>query len=554
MGTVHALGGKKLHEVLEAATAWLERNADLIDSLNVFPVPDGDTGSNLALSMRAGVRECAQLHRDSDASAVARAFARGTLVGARGSSGVILSQLWQGLAVALDGRRELSSAVFAAALQAATRLATAAVARPADGTILTVMRDLADAAAAASPQDGDLVAFLREMRDVAGRSVARTPDLLPMLREAGVVDAGAQGLFVILEGAVRHLESGEGRPAASVAAVARPTAPEAAPAARTHGEGDSFGCCTEFLLQARHPDPAAIRGLLEQKGTSVIVIGGPDVLRVHVHTNDPAEVLRAVATHGELRQVRIRDMDRQHADLARPEPHRHGAAVAVIAAVCGEGLADIFRSLGASAAVCLAGDPVVAAGRLLGNIESAGAPSIILLAAGAAASAAAEAAVREVRSCAPKRVVTVSSRNLAESLAAMVAFTGGGEGVEETARRMTSALATVRCIEVRRVADSAEDARLEALLDGAPVAEGAEVAAVVARALHGVERAGANGAGLAGAEVLTLLAGAGLGAAEADAVASRIRAAYPGLRLECLAGGQPESLLAISIEAAPSRS
>ena len=204
---VESCDGQELKEMFAAATLWLEKSASAIDALNVFPVPDGDTGTNMLLTMRSTVEE-AQRVSDKSASIVMQAMARGALMGARGNSGVILSQIIRGLAKGLEGKSHLNGEDLALSLQEACGLAYKAISRPVEGTILTVLREATEAAQQKANNNGDLISVMEATVDAARESVAKTPKLLPVLREADVVDAGGQGLYIILEGMLRFLKGG----------------------------------------------------------------------------------------------------------------------------------------------------------------------------------------------------------------------------------------------------------------------------------------------------------------------------------------------------------
>ncbi len=345
------LNASELRELLRAATLRLEQRAAAIDRLNVFPVPDADTGSNMAHGMRRGLLEAEQ-ERSAAADAVAAAFARGALAGARGNSGLILSQFWRGLAEAARGSPTLGVEDLARGLAAGSDLAYRAVARPVPGTILTVMQDVARAA---EKPDGSLAAFLRRLVEAARESVKRTPRLLAVLRRSGVVDAGAEGLHRVLEGAWRFVQARAGEPLAEEPDEAPPEPGYAAhPASRMQPQEAAYGFCTEFFLHARAPDPDRVRAALQELGSSLIVTESEGAVRVHIHTGSPQVVLERAGELGRLEQVSTRDMDAQHRE-ARLGPGGVGGQ-AVIARVPGAGLASVFRSLGAAEAA-VRGDP-----------------------------------------------------------------------------------------------------------------------------------------------------------------------------------------------------
>lgn len=548
---VHSLGGKELLETLRAATASLEESSDLLDDLNVFPVPDGDTGSNMVMSMRSALRACASASED-DASEVARCFARGSLIGARGNSGVILSQFWQGLAQALRGHKSLTTATLTRGLQEGCTLAVRAVSTPAEGTILTVMREVAEEAAK-SQSDGDLIAFLEMATEAARRSVARTPELLPILSRAGVVDAGAQGLAIILEGALQHLQKRGGR----AAVPARPRAPVRFPpvvaARQAEGEEPQYGRCTEFLLKGAALDIDAFRKVLEDMGRSVVIVSAGDVMRVHVHASNPGAILRAASAFGEPEQVRIRNMDRQSQELLHRREAGLGtrgtgrAAVAVVACVPGEGLGEVFRSLGAVATIDSRGDRKVLEGELLGTVDSVDAETVIFL-PNDQGSLHASGPIRPFTS---KSIETVPAVSVPQGLAAMIAF-NGEESVDANLRRMKEALSTVRSIEIRQGASSPVDGtpgsgasqpvRPSCLgfLDGAQVAGASDLERALEEVLARID--------LAQSRVLTLFYGSAFTQGEAEMLVKEVRRRYPALQVDVHAGGQPEPQLIASVE------
>ena len=314
MKQVNSLGGQDLREMFVAAAGWLEKSSSEIDALNVFPVPDGDTGTNMLLTMRSLVEE-AYRAPDHSAAAVAQAMAKGALLGARGNSGVILSQILRGLAQGLTEKETFTAVELASALQQSAATAYSGLSNPVEGTMLTVIKDVAAAVQAQVSGGGDdLVLLMEAAVDAAGESVGNTPNLLQVLREAGVVDAGGQGLYTILEGALRYLR-GEveqmrfRKPQIIVGNVHATKLPEMIAA-----DEDPYGYCTEFLLKGEKIDTDRIKKKLEKKGESLIVVGDEAAVRIHVHTLDPGEVLTYAADRGTMHQVSIRNMDEQHQD------------------------------------------------------------------------------------------------------------------------------------------------------------------------------------------------------------------------------------------------
>ena len=306
--TYRTCDGTRLVAAFRGAVANLEAHVDEVNELNVFPVPDGDTGSNMLATVRVALDE-AEAVADQPAGRVAAAISLGALMGARGNSGVIVSQICRGIAEGLEGKRRFNGLDFAHALTRGAELAYAAVGKPVEGTILTVVREAAAGARAAAEHDDDLEAVLGATVDAAERSVARTPALLPILREAGVVDSGGQGLYRLFQGAL--LEVLGTSPAGAVAAGGRAGAK---PSALVAHADDGFGFETMLLVQP-HPgaslDVDEIRRRLEAIGESVVVVGDAQAVKVHVHSERPDEVLALALALGNLSRISVENLDQQ---------------------------------------------------------------------------------------------------------------------------------------------------------------------------------------------------------------------------------------------------
>ena len=516
-----------------AATSWLERSAQSINTLNVFPVPDGDTGTNMLLTMRAAVEEATRCP-DEGVCAVAQAMARGSLMGARGNSGVILSQIFRGLAKGLDGKKSFSGKDLAAALIESSTFAYKGMSKPVEGTILTVMREAAEAARvkSASP-NGSVVTVMEAVVDEAKASVARTPMLLPVLRQAGVVDAGGQGLYVVFEGIFRYLRGDRDDTAGGLA--------EAAPTASLGFTQDGrYGYCTEFLLSGRGLDLDAIREKLSAVGDSLLVVGDEGTVKVHVHTFDPGAALTYATSLGVLRHVKVDNMDDQHRDfiLARPQP----ASISTVAVVSGEGLTDAFYSIGATIIVPGGKTMNPSVSDLLKAVDSAPSEEVIILpnhpnilmAAG------------QVPALTKKRVEIVRSESIPHGIAALLAFSQE-VSLEENAAAMDKALSTVRSGEVTRAVRSMD-------LDGLSIKKGQAIAFLDGRLVvsaRSVPRAVINLVDKMGVEqggLVTIYYGADTDSGEAQQIANSLRQKYAAQEVEVVAGGQPHYHYIISVE------
>lgn len=332
------LGAADLRAAFSFATDWLGVYVDEVNSLNVYPVPDGDTGTNMHLTLQSVRRQLAELN-SVDMENVAHALSYGSLLGARGNSGVILSQILKGFADSVRSQAQLGSRELAAAFEAATSAAYAAVLKPVEGTILTVSRRIAEAAAGA--RTSRPLELLNTAFQAGQEALRQTPELLPLLKEAGVVDAGGLGLLRIVEGLIAHFEGRD-----------LPEAPVVQERAQLSFEEQEFGFCTEFLLADARIPPAELRELVEPFGDSLLIVGAEGFIKGHIHTEEPERLLGLVGRHGRMVQTKVEDMAEQHSEiLAGAELSSEPAFTSgMVAVVDGYGLSRAFRSLGARVA------------------------------------------------------------------------------------------------------------------------------------------------------------------------------------------------------------
>ena len=349
------LDGAGLVAMFTAAAAALQRNIEPINDLNVFPVPDGDTGTNMYLTMQSGIDDLEGLS-SPNVTAVASAFYSGTFMGARGNSGVILSQFFKGFSEGLDGRTECGSDDLARACDLAREHAYKSVANPVEGTMLTVIASVAEATREAAEEGHDIATVLSIASDRAAETVARTTEMLPVLQEAGVVDAGGQGLAVIIEG-MRRSAVGEDVTGAAFDIQVPDVAPSAGARVsddffEAHAE-DEYGYCTQFVVEAEGLDVDDLRVVMNDIAGSTVVIGDGSRAMVHGHAEDPGTLISMGISIGALSKVKIENMDAQHTEFAsdrreeEPEPELPGGA-AVIAVAWGDGIEEVFRDTGAT--------------------------------------------------------------------------------------------------------------------------------------------------------------------------------------------------------------
>lgn len=544
MKQVDAIGGQDLREMFAAATTWLEKSASDIDALNVFPVPDGDCGTNMLLTMRSSIEE-AYRAPDRSASAVAQAMARGALMGARGNSGVILSQIWRGLAQGLAEKESFTGSDLADALLLASKMAYKGLSNPVEGTILTVVREASSAAQAqAASGSDDLISVMEATVSAANESVANTPTLLPVLRECGVVDAGGQGLYTLLEGALRYLR---GEVEQMQFRKPQMIASNIPLAARTPqmlaAEEMPYGYCTEFLLKGEKLDLGKLRVRLEKKGQSLIVVGDESTVRVHIHTLDPGNIIHYATSLGTMHQVSIRNMDEQHQDFLQMQRERMPATdMAIIAVVSGDGLAEIFGSLG-TAAIVPGGQTMNPSTKdLLQAVESVASDKVIILPNNKNIVPVAQ----QVQSLTTKSIEVVPTETIPQGVAALLAFDYEAD-LETNAQLMNKAKSAVKSIEITRAIRSTQLGGLKikkkqaiGFLDGELVAVGDNTTDVLIEALARLD--------LGEAEVITIYYGADTELAEVEQVSFSIRQQHSQLQVEVVRGGQPYYNYIVSIE------
>lgn len=523
-----------------AGTNWLEKSAADIDALNVFPVPDGDTGTNMLLTMRSSLDEAYRVP-NHHAAAIAEAMAKGALMGARGNSGVILSQIWRGLATAFAGKETFNGSDLAHALVLGSQRAYSGLSNPVEGTILTVIKEAAAAAQKRADGDSsDVIAIMEAAVSAASEAVANTPNLLKVLRDAGVVDAGGQGLYTLLEGALRYLR-GEvqlmqfRKPQIIVSSATAARLPLIVE--------EPCGYCTEFLLKGEKLKPERMQKNLEKKGQSLIVVGDESTVRVHIHTLNPGGIISYATSLGSLHQISIRNMDEQHQDFLEMQKERQPVAdTSIIAVVSGDGLVDIFRSLGIAEIVPGGQTMNPSTKDLLKGVESALSDKVIILPNNSNVVLTAN----QVQSLTKKHIKVVPTETIPQGVAAVLAFDYEAD-VETNTELMEKARSAVRSIEITRAIRSAQldgltIKRRQAIgfLDRALVAVDDEAIDVLNKTLNKIGRDKP--------EVITVYYGADVKQADAEEISANIRQRYPEAQIEVVRGGQPHYEYIISVE------
>ncbi|MCL7871920.1 DAK2 domain-containing protein [Bacillus altitudinis] len=365
--SIRNLGGRSFAKMILAGAHHLSQNAQIVDALNVFPVPDGDTGTNMNLSMTSGAKAVEETNTDHIGK-VGVALSKGLLMGARGNSGVILSQLFRGFSKNIEQKETIDAKEFALALQAGVDTAYKAVMKPIEGTILTVAKDAAKKAVAVSATEDQIDRVLELTIEEARASLDRTPDLLPVLKEVGVVDSGGKGLLCVYEGFLASLRGEELPPkTASLPTLKELVSAEHHKSAQSHmnTEDIEFGYCTEFMVKFEEDkqsfDENAFREELSEFGDSLLVVSDDTLAKVHIHAEQPGDVLSYAQRYGSLINMKIENMREQHSSIVNEEKDHSPAApkasaaekqrFGVVSVAMGEGIADLFKSIGASVVI-----------------------------------------------------------------------------------------------------------------------------------------------------------------------------------------------------------
>ena len=546
--------------MLLCANAALEENKQKINELNVFPVPDGDTGTNMSLTMNSAAIELGRKQTET-VGAVADCAASALLRGARGNSGVILSLLFRGIAKSLKGRETASAAEFAAAVSAGVDAAYKAVMKPAEGTILTVSRLGAQAAVAFVKDSTDFEGMLDALLVAAREALADTQNINPVLRRAGVVDAGGEGFVLVMDAMLGYLQ---GRTAAPVTAAA-PAAAQAPKEGADFSEFDTgeitFGYCTEFIVARENSkSPELLRSFLKNLGDCVVVVDDDEIIKVHVHTNVPGEVLTEALTYGPLQTVKIENMRNQHTALsgkdaapeaaagtaaeaeAEPEVAKPEKQFGVVAVSAGEGMANLFRELGV--------DRVVTGGQtmnpstedILTEVNKTPAETVFVLPNNKNIIMAAEQCV----SLTEKQVVVIPTKTVPQGVSAMLSFDPSGEQAQ-IVQALTGAAEGVRTVLVTYAArDSDFDGHdihageYLALLDGALIgsfSDFAELLQTVSDTVEDLEP-----------EIISVYYGEDVRETDAEEVGVALENAFPDADVSVVNGGQPVYYYMISIE------
>lgn len=554
---IQSINGKLLREMFISGANNLQNNKDIIDKLNVFPVPDGDTGTNMSLTITSSIKELNNL-KTNDITEIGKALSKGSLMGARGNSGVILSQIIRGIAKSIEGKNELDIQDFAKALKYGADTAYKAVIKPIEGTILTVVRESADFAVKNSKKSKDFSEFFKLVIDEANRSLDNTPELLKNLKDAGVVDSGGKGLLCLYEGMYECLKG-------NFVNLAEDKKNETSPV-RAGIESESaqyadikFGYCTEFILESDEVESDTIRDIMLTYGDSLVVVGYDGVVKVHVHTNNPGAVLEEALKFGQLLTIKIENMRLQHENTIIPddEQERHIEQVAsasevaktqekkkygFITTTMGRGLADIFDEFGV--------DIVIEGGQtmnpstedFINAINMINADNIYILPNNGNVIMAAN----QAKELSDKNIFVVPTKNIPQGISCLISFDHEAEP-EENLELLTKAADSIESGEVTF-------AVRDTIMDGIEVKEG-DVIGISTKSLIAsgkevdeVTKKVVESMVDDNSDIITLYYGEDVEEDDARAFAEKLQDEFEDLDVELYYGGQPLYYYLISVE------
>lgn len=436
------INGQHFLSMVANASIRLENEKSYVDSLNVFPVPDGDTGTNMSMTFKAAVKAI-ESNKSTSIGEVSKIMAKGALMGARGNSGVILSQIFRGIAKGLEGKDEVNSYEFSLSLLEGSKAAYRAVMRPTEGTILTVIREVGENAV--EYHTDNVTDLMRNVTEVAGVTLEKTPDLLPQLKAAGVVDSGGMGLLIILKGMYEALETNFVQ-----AERTEEVSFDEYVAARDTDTEITFGYCTEFIVLAE-PDNGEFKTFLETMGDSIVYVGYDDITKVHIHTDNPGLVLEEAGKRGELTKIKIENMREQHRNLQEvhetpapklvelPKKNEPKEKYAFISVSMGEGIEEIFTDLGVKYVVSGGQTMNPSTEDIINAVEEINAEHIIILPNNKNIIMAANQA-KEISS---KDVYVIPTKSIPQGIAALTAFNSEA-GMEENYDAIMKSLESVK--------------------------------------------------------------------------------------------------------------
>lgn len=533
--------GSHLKDMIISGANNLENNKALVNSLNVFPVPDGDTGTNMSLTMSSAVKEINKC-KDLDAALIADSAATGSLMGARGNSGVILSQIFRGFAKGLKSVKDIDSLALANALMEGSNTAYKAVMKPTEGTILTVIRESAEFGIKIAKTTPNIATFLEKVIEKANETLNKTPEMLPILKQAGVVDAGGKGLIFILKGMHQRLVTGE-----IVQLSEAPSKETESDISKPIYDDDIvYGYCTEFFIKGRNLNPDDFKNKIVDFGDSMVVVGDENLIKVHIHTNNPGSVIEEALRFGSLSKIKIDNMREQHQELliseeekaANQEMKNYG----VVAVAMGSGISRIFKDLGA--------DEIIEGGQtmnpstedILKSVDRINAENIIILPNNGNIIMAAN----QAKSLSKKNIVVIPTKSIPQGISALMTL-DCEKSVEENEKKMNRAIKEVKTgLITYAVRDSnfdgvdIEEGNFLGITDGKISAVGEEITDVINKVMDAMVDEDSS--------LITIYYGNDVSEGDALKLEEDLKANYEDCDVELHYGGQPLYYYILSVE------
>ena len=544
---IQNIDGKQVRDMFVSGANNLKNHKDLVDKLNVFPVPDGDTGTNMSLTISCAIKELNKVEQD-DIGQLGKALSKGSLMGARGNSGVILSQIIRGIAKSIEGKETLNSMDIAEALKNGSDTAYKAVIKPVEGTILTVVRESSDYALKAAALEEDVIEFMKLLVKEANNSLDRTPELLHALKEAGVVDSGGKGLVLVYEGMLKSLE---GQFVESQEIQTTETT-SVQVENRLSTEDIKFQYCTEFILETDKISDVQMRDKMLKYGDSLVVVGDDGIIKVHVHTNTPGDVLQEALAFGQLLTIKIENMKLQHENkviqdakeseveeqAVSEEPKEFG----FIATSMGDGLAKIFKDFGV--------DHIIEGGQtmnpstedFMNAIDKMNANNIIILPNNSNIIMAAN----QAKDLSDKNIIVIPTKNVSQAFAALVNF-DADLTLEENEANMLDALSTVKNGQVtyavrNTVINDVEvkEGNIIGLGEGKLLSAGDDIDEITTQLVESLVDEDSA--------IITLFYGEDIQEEQAEALRESLEEKFEDIDIELYYGGQPIYYYLVSVE------
>lgn len=538
---MNRIEGVLFRSMLVSGANNLKNERDIVDRLNVFPVPDGDTGTNMSLTMNSAITELESVS-SNELGEISKAVARGSLMGARGNSGVILSQILRGFAQGIEGKDYLQVKDFAVALDSARKVAYKAVIKPVEGTILTVCRETAEAALEMKDME-NMEDFLVKLLEATRRSLANTPELLKALKEANVVDSGGRGFLSILEGMVKAYQ---GNPINADGSTETKQDFEEMMKQDIHAfSGEiKFGYCTEFFLRTYEVDADTFRREIEDMGDSMVVVGDEGIIKIHIHTNDPGVVLQKASAHGALDRIKIENMRlQQEAVLAkrREEMEEDPLAYGIISVAVGKGLADMMRDMNVTTIIEGGQTMNPSTEDFVKAIDKINSDTIFVFPNNSNIIMAAN----QAKEISDKNVIVIPTKDIPSALVGLMAIDAAATP-EENEQNILDAISCVTSAEITyavRDTTSGDKQIKEGEVIGISgkeiLANGAEIEEVTLETIDSLSE---------DAEIITLFYGEDVTEEQATALMEHVAEKYPDVDVEIYEGGQPLYYYFISVE------